>query len=611
MAWSRFALFASVLVLYVAISGWEASAETSIGNFAKQESAAEANILLNRHVREAGRKKPNKPKKPNRRPKKRNNRNKRKPKSGRNKKSPKSGRNKKKNRKPARNGKLKSSRGGKKSPRSGRKNKKPAKKPNRKGPKSGRRGGRNGRGKRPRSGRGGGRRKKGKKSGKKRPRNDEKCEDISDECIAEVSALSWFYGAKARNLFRQSKRAEDFDKMKKGKFGKQGDFDSVNAALVDIVGDGKDGKELKCGGKAITDAEDKTKETLEALTACKANVAEKCGASALTDEEKAEQKMCNEKVEEFRMAMKQATEMTDAELCKKVAELNEMKMKIENEYCKNTEAMMKAQTETKKECTAAFKACRDAEKAATGIVQKCHPGKRCLVEEKEPVDDGKEEEDGKEDEEKEPVDTEALEKEVKALEEKKESMEAVAAATEATNKKINDAIEAASGGSGRNDPAHCDPSKELMDAYNAAVKAVADAGDNVTPEEAAAVASTGKGIADYAEFSLTGCPAEMLEAAKATLKAAEAVKESSSAAVEKIKAQIKEAEAQLEEAKEEQGGDEGEEEEGGEGGEEEEGGEEGEEEEGGEEGEEEGGEEGEEEEGEEEEGEEGEEEEGG
>merc|ERR1712002_109640 len=138
------------------------------------------------------------------------------------------------------------------------------------------------------------------------------------------------------------------------------------------------------------------------------------------------------------------------------------------------------------------------------------------------------------------------------LEEKKESMEGVAAATEETNKKIDEAIKDAARKRQAEIPEYCETSKKLMDDYSAAVNEVAEAIDAVTPEMAENVKKAGKAIVDYSDFGLKGCPEEMLEAAKATLEAAEEVAEEAGNAVAKLEEEIKEAEAELEKAKEEQ-----------------------------------------------------------
>merc|ERR1711872_125929 len=129
----------------------------------------------------------------------------------------------------------------------------------------------------------------GKKSNKIKGRQDAACA-VTDECLEKMSVLGWWYGNRARNIFRMSARALDKSGMTKKKKEKKADFDGVLADVEGVSGDCQ--SKLSGNGTNFSD-------TLTKLKACNAAIDTACDGG-MDNDTMAKMTGCKEAAEAFR-----------------------------------------------------------------------------------------------------------------------------------------------------------------------------------------------------------------------------------------------------------------------------------------------------------------------
>merc|ERR1712198_236734 len=344
------AFLASCLVLGLQA---ERSEEESLGFLGQQDALSAGDLTLTRTIREAKRngdeKKKNKNKNRKNRPSKKSLKGK-----------------KKKNKRPSKKsnkGKSGKKKGGGKKKGDGKK-KVGAKRPKKKTKKV--RSNKNKTGKK----KGGGKRKKGdkrpsKKSNKIKGRQDAACA-VTDECLEKMFVMGWWYGNRARNIFRMSARALDKSGMTKKKKEKKADFDGVLADVEGVSGDCQ--SKLSGNGTNFSD-------TLTKLKACNAAIDTACDGG-MDNDTMAKMTGCKEAAEAFRTGFLAMTNADADKMCAMLADVEALKTAAEA-ACENVEDVDKAQVDKQKMCKEAFMDCAKARKDSIDIVVKC--GSACPV----------------------------------------------------------------------------------------------------------------------------------------------------------------------------------------------------------------------------------------
>merc|ERR1711872_974608 len=205
----------------------------------------------------------------------------------------------------------------------------------------------------------------GKKSNKIKGRQDAACA-VTDECLEKMSVLGWWYGNRARNIFRMSARALDKSGMTKKKKEKKADFDGVLADVEGVSGDCQ--SKLSGNGTNFSD-------TLTKLKACNAAIDTACDGG-MDNDTMAKMTGCKEAAEAFRTGFLAMTNADADKMCAMLGDVEALKTAAEA-ACENVEDVDQAQVDKQKMCKEAFMDCAKARKDSVDIVVKC--GSACPV----------------------------------------------------------------------------------------------------------------------------------------------------------------------------------------------------------------------------------------
>merc|ERR1711872_727963 len=220
--------------------------------------------------------------------------------------------------------------------------------------------------------------KPGKKSNKIKGRQDAACA-VTDECLEKMSVMGWWYGNRARNIFRMSARALDKSGMTKKKKEKKADFDGALADVEGVSGD--------CQSK-LSGNETNFSDTLTKLKACNAAIDTACDGG-MDNDTMAKMTGCKEAAEAFRTGFLAMTNADADKMCAMLGDVEALKNAAET-ACENVEDVEKDKFRSKKMCKEAFMDCAKARKDSVDIVVKC--GSACpvpgLTTTSEPTDDG-------------------------------------------------------------------------------------------------------------------------------------------------------------------------------------------------------------------------------
>merc|ERR1711962_339408 len=183
---------------------------------------------------------------------------------------------------------------------------------------------------------------------------------VTDECLEKMSVMGWWYGNRARNIFRMSARALDKSGMTKKKKEKKADFDGVMADVEAVDAD--------CQSKLPEDGP-KYADTLTKLKACNAAIDTACDGG-MDDDTMAKMTGCKEAAEAFRTGFLAMTNADADKMCGMLGDVEALQTAAET-ACGDVEDVDKAQVDKQKMCKEAFMDCAKARKDSVDLVVKC------------------------------------------------------------------------------------------------------------------------------------------------------------------------------------------------------------------------------------------------